>query len=348
MAGGGSAGDRLHPADPGADPGVDPSAAPPSSSTPTPTSTTTPTEAPDPGPRPKVGECHALSFRQAVAVFARTEPVACRGKHTAQTYFVGRLNLTTPAGRTRLPDSVAAQRQARTTCTSRLAGHLGREPRELRLSMARAVWFTPSRKRAAAGAGWFRCDVVAVASPRKLLQLPARTKGWGAAPAAAMCATAAPGTQAFRRVSCGAPHAWLAVSTVDIAGAKLPPQGAIAEQMDRAVATRPGHAPKTRSTSAGHRRSRRRISGPRVSTTGSAGCPPDRESGSGLGHPLSCELVGEDLPGDPEGRVGVGDAAVDGGLQQQLLDLLDASRRWCARRAGASRAPRGGRGRPAR
>ena len=216
--------------DPGADPGADASAGASASSTPTPAEA--PTEAPDPGPRPKVGECHALSFSQAVAVFARTEPVACRRTHTAQTYFVGRLRLTTPAGRTRFPDSVAAQRQARTTCTSRLAGHLGREPRELRLSMARAVWFTPSRTRAEAGADWFRCDVVVVASPRKLLRLPARTKGWGAAPAAAMCATAAPGTSAFRRVSCGAPHAWLAVSTVDIAGAKLPPQDTITDQMD--------------------------------------------------------------------------------------------------------------------
>lgn len=200
------------------------------SSTPTPSAT--PTEPPDPGPRPKLGACHALTFRQAIAVFDRTEPAACRRKHTAQTYFVGRLRLTTPAGRTRLPDSVAAQRQAEDACTSRLPGHLGREPRDMRLSMARAVWFTPTRTRAAAGADWFRCDVVAVASPGRLLQLPPRTKGWGGAPALAMCATAAPGTPAFRRVGCGAPHSWLAVSTVDIAGRRLPPQGAIADRME--------------------------------------------------------------------------------------------------------------------
>jgi hypothetical protein len=187
---------------------------------------------PDPGPTPEIGECHALSFRQAVAVVGRTEPVPCRRKHTAQTYFVGRLRLKTPAGHTRRVDSAAAQRQARTTCTSLLPRHLGVPPRALRLTMTQSVWFTPGAKRAEAGADWFRCDVVAVASPRKLQPLPRRTKGWGGAPAVAMCATAAPGTRAFTRVSCSAEHAWLAVATVDITGRKLPKQAAITARME--------------------------------------------------------------------------------------------------------------------
>ena len=145
----------------------------PASPEPTPTGTTTP---PDPGPTPALGECHALTFRQALAVVGRTAPVPCRKRHTAQTYFVGTLDLTTDAGFTRRVDSQAAQRQMRTACTRRLPRHLGRTPRELRLSMVRAVWFTPSPARAEAGADWFRCDVVAVASPRELLRLPRRTR----------------------------------------------------------------------------------------------------------------------------------------------------------------------------
>src|SRR5688500_19038683 len=140
------------------------------------TPTQTPTVPPDPGPRPEVGECHDLSFGQAAAVVDRSHPVPCRRRHTAETYFVGRLELETASGHTRRADSRAAQRQARTSCTSRLARHLGLAPRELRLRMAQAVWFTPSPQRAEAGADWFRCDVVAVAAPRKLLQLPRRTK----------------------------------------------------------------------------------------------------------------------------------------------------------------------------
>lgn len=190
----------------------------------------TETTPPDPGPTPEVGECHRLTFRQAVAVVGRTAPVACRKKHTAETYFVGRLDLTTRSGFTRRVDSQAAQRQMRSACTTRLPKHLGREPRDLRLSMAQAVWFAPGPNRAAAGADWFRCDVVAVASPRTLLPLPRRTKGWEGAPA--MCATAAPGTPGFRRVACSAKHAWRAVSTVDITAKKLPRAGAIADLME--------------------------------------------------------------------------------------------------------------------
>jgi hypothetical protein len=219
------AGCTVAPSDPGSD-----TDAP--SETSTPTETETATVPPDPGPRPEVGECHALSFRQAVAVVGRTEPVPCRRTHTAETYFVGRLRLETPAGNIRRVDSDAAQRQARTTCTSRLPRHLGLTPRELRLTMAQAVWFTPSPPRAEAGADWFRCDVVAVASPRKLLPLPRRTKGWGDAPVVGMCATAAPDTRAFRRVACGAKHAWRAVATVDLTGRKLPARAAITNRME--------------------------------------------------------------------------------------------------------------------
>lgn len=207
----------------------DPDADPVPSTSPT----TTETTPPDPGPRPEVGECHALTFRQAVSLVGNTRPVACRKPHTAQTYLVGRLELDTQAGRTRRVDSRAAQRQARSACTSRLPRHLGRTPRELRLSMAQAVWFTPAPRRAEAGADWFRCDVVVVAAEKKLLRLPRRTKGWGGAPAIAMCATAAPGTRAFRRVTCGAKHSWVAVDTVDIpGGAKLPARAAIADRME--------------------------------------------------------------------------------------------------------------------
>ncbi len=194
--------------------------------------TTTETALPDPGPRPKVGECHALSFRQAVSVVGRTEPSACKKPHTAETYLVGTLQLATKAGKVRRVDSRAAQRQARTACTSRLPRHLGRTPRELRLSMAQAVWFTPSPGRAEAGADWFRCDVVVVAAEKKLLRLPRRTRGWGGSPAIAMCATAAPGTPGFERVTCGSRHSWVAVATVDIPDRRLPGRDAVADRME--------------------------------------------------------------------------------------------------------------------
>lgn len=197
------------------------------------TSMTSPTVAPDPGPTPKAGECHALSWKQALSPVTVAKAMQCSRRHTAQTYFVGQLNLIS-GGKVLAVDAPSAQRQARSTCTARLPSHLGITPRDLRLQMAQAVWFTPSMEAAAAGAHWVRCDVVVVSAPTRLQPLPRRTKGWGKTPSVAMCATAEPGTKQFARVTCGSRHSWVAVSTVDLPGTKLPGAGQIQALMDPA------------------------------------------------------------------------------------------------------------------
>ncbi len=194
-----------------------------------PTSTPTELVSADPGPRPKVGECHALSWRQAVAPEARVDPVRCSRPHTAQTYAVGRLDLDSGA---LAVDSAQVQQRVQRTCDERLPRHLATPPRDLRLTMAQAVWFTPGAEQVEAGARWFRCDLVVVAARKTLLRLPPRTQGWGDAPAIAMCATAEPGTKAFARVTCGSKHSWVAVSTVDLPGAELPNPQQVQSRMD--------------------------------------------------------------------------------------------------------------------
>ena len=204
----------------------DPASAPTSeASSPSPTAKV----AADPGPRPKVGECHALTWKQAVAPEARIAPVRCTKPHAAQTFAVGRLDLD--AG-TLAVDSVTVQQRVQRTCTERLPRHLALAPRDLRLTMAQAVWFTPTVEQVEAGAAWFRCDAVVVAAQKTLQRLPPRREGWGAAPAIAMCATAEPGTKAFARVTCGSTHSWMAVSTVDLPGAKLPRPQQVQARMD--------------------------------------------------------------------------------------------------------------------
>lgn len=183
----------------------------------------------DPGPRPEVGECHALSWRQAVAPQARVDPVRCRAPHTAETYAVGRLDLD--AGRLQV-DSERVQQRVQTACNQRLPRHLGAAPRDVRLTMAQAVWFTPGVEQVNAGARWFRCDVVVIASQRALRLLPLSTKGLAGAPGIAMCASAEPGTKSFARVACGSPHTWVAVSTVDLPGVRLPDPAQVQARMD--------------------------------------------------------------------------------------------------------------------
>lgn len=197
-------------------------------------SSSTPSAPPTPEqPRPQVGECHRLSPRTAVAPTTQLPPVTCKRPHTAETIFVGRLDLR-QKGRTLAVDSPAVQGQPAAVCPRRAAGHLGVTPVEMRLTMARAVWFTPTVADAEAGADWYRCDVVVVAAPDVLMRLPRRTAGSGDLPAIAMCATAEPGTKAFERVACARKHAWKAVATVDLPGPRLPDAGVVADRMEPA------------------------------------------------------------------------------------------------------------------
>ena len=184
-------------------------------------------------PRPKTGQCHRLSPRTAVAPTHPARPVACRRNHTAQTFFVGTLDLS-PGGTPVSIDAPEVQRQMAATCPKRLLRHLKITPKELRLTMARAIWFTPTVEDAAAGADWFRCDLVVVAAPDVLMRLPRRTAGSGDLPGFAMCATAEPGTKQFRRVACARKHAWTAIATVDLPGKALPNPQAASARMEPA------------------------------------------------------------------------------------------------------------------
>lgn len=181
-------------------------------------------------PTPRVGECHRLGFDAALAPTSQVPPVRCGRPHTAQTFHVGRLDLVRSGHRLAV-DSPWVQQQARRQCTGRLASHLGSSPRDLRLTMAQSVWFTPTVEDAAAGARWFRCDLVVVAGPDRLARLPRRTRGTGGAPAVAMCATNRPGSEGFTRVACQRRHSWRAVATVDLPGKAFPSAGRAAEVM---------------------------------------------------------------------------------------------------------------------
>ena len=180
---------------------------------------------------PEVGECRAIGLEAALAPVSRAKPRPCGRPHTAQTFLVGRLDLVQDGHRLAV-DSPAVQARPASRCDEGLARHLRADPRELRLSMAQAVWFTPTVRDASAGADWFRCDVVVVAAPEELLRLPRRTAGMGTPDAMAMCATAEPGTRGFTRVVCSRRHSWRAVSTVDLPGRRVPPPPVAAARMD--------------------------------------------------------------------------------------------------------------------
>jgi hypothetical protein len=200
-------------------------------STPTATETPrpTPTRAPAPPPAPEADVCHALAYDDAVAPTASARTVPCTEDHTSQTFHVGALDRVV-GGRLLAVDSRRLQEQAATECPERLSTLVGGGEEQQRLSMLRAVWFTPSVRQSDAGADWLRCDAIAVAGPERLLPLTGPVGGVLDTEAGreryGMCGTAEPGTSGFERVACAEPHAWRALRTVALPGPDYPGEDA--------------------------------------------------------------------------------------------------------------------------
>lgn len=194
---------------------------PPEPERPEGTPSASPTRAAPPPPRPELGSCHRLTYDEALAPTDETRAVDCATRHTSQTYSVGQLD-TARDGHLLAVDSRAVQAQVAEHCPDRLAAYLGATDAQLRLTMLRAVWFTPSLEQSDAGASWFRCDVIAVAGEDRLTRVTGTFKGAlrsaGGRTTYGMCGTAQPGTQGFERVPCSAEHSWRAIDSVTLEG----------------------------------------------------------------------------------------------------------------------------------
>jgi len=168
-------------------------------------------------PRPEEGACYRLSFDAALAYTSAAAPRDCRREHTSVTYAVGDLD-TVVGGHLVAVDSKRVKEQVAEACPGQLGEYVGGSLTQQRLSMLRAVWFTPTVEESDAGADWYRCDVIAVAGANKLATLAGDARGvldttdgrakWS------MCGTAAPGSAGFERVLCSGPHSWRAVGVV--------------------------------------------------------------------------------------------------------------------------------------
>lgn len=184
-------------------------------------------------PRPATGACSTLTYQQAVAptLPPGETSVPCSGSHTAQTYAVGTLT-TAYDGHLVAVDSRRIQAQVARKCPARLATYVGGDQEKLRLSMLRAVWFSPTVAQAAAGADWYRCDVIALAGEGQLAPLTGSMRGVLDSDRAgdwAMCGTAQPGTAGFARVPCSADHTWKALSTVPLPAGPYPGEAKVKE-----------------------------------------------------------------------------------------------------------------------
>ena len=188
--------------------------------TPTPSAAGTTVPAPEPE-RPTEGGCYRLDLDQALAATTDLAARDCGSPHTARTFLVGRLDRAVD-GHLLAVDSARVRTQVAEECPAALPGFVGGGTDGWRLSVLRAVWFTPSLADADAGASWFRCDVVALDGRGGLLPLGGRLEGaldtppgrdrWG------LCATGAPDDARAVRVPCSEEHGWRAVSVVELPG----------------------------------------------------------------------------------------------------------------------------------
>ena len=203
----------------------------PSGSAATASDSTKPTPA-SPPPAPRDRSCYRLTYDEAVAPTSEARKVACTATHTSMTYAVGSLDPVVD-GHLLAVDSDRVQAQVAAECPRRLPSFLGGTPDDLHLSMLRAVWFTPTVELSDAGADWFRCDVIAVASDGRLAPLTQRMAGVLGTEAGqdrfGMCGTAEPGTADFSRVICSSDHSWRAVDVVHFASDKYPGPAAARE-----------------------------------------------------------------------------------------------------------------------
>ncbi|MCW2814474.1 MAG: hypothetical protein JWN84_1929 [Nocardioides sp.] len=207
-------------------PGPSASASSTSSATPTPT----PPPRAEPVVVPPASGCYRLTYRQAVSPTNGEDAVPCRGPHTSQTYDVGPLD-NVVAGHLLAVDSARVQDAVAQDCPAALGRVVGGTAEDLRLSMLRSVWFTPSLEQSGKGAAWYRCDVVALAGAEELLSVRGSLAGvldtedgrdrYG------MCGTAGPGARDFERVPCSAGHTWRAFSVIDLGTGRYPGPGAV-------------------------------------------------------------------------------------------------------------------------
>lgn len=185
----------------------------------------TQTTAADPEPGPAVGACYPLPFDAAVAPTSDVEAVDCAQEHTSVTIAVEPVDAVVD-GHLVAVDSDRVQDQVATACPARLLRHVGGDLTDLRLSMIRSIWFTPTVEESDAGAAWFRCDAVLLGGTSRLAPLEGdlrgALKGDQVPDRFAMCGTAAPDAADFQRVRCSDKHSWRAISVIAFDQADYP------------------------------------------------------------------------------------------------------------------------------
>ena len=170
-----------------------------------------------PAPPPRVGQCRDLEYADISRYANSDESVRCTRPHTAYTFAVEEL-----------PDDIAfegvdiandaVQEAAARTCRSRFARFVGGDDETRALSRLSVTYFVPDQKSFDRGAGWVRCDIVALRAASSLAPLPDPLRGFLDDPdslaAYGVCSTDDPGRMGSRLVMCSEDHTYRAAAAL--------------------------------------------------------------------------------------------------------------------------------------
>ncbi|HWU33529.1 MAG TPA: septum formation family protein, partial [Marmoricola sp.] len=185
-----------------------------------PTPSTHPSGTPHPiSTAPTPGACRDLTFNAAESNSDATPVVPCASPHTSVTVAVGSLIDKQHPTITNL-SSPAIQKRLISTCQQDVMRYVEGSNEAYALSLVQAIWFLPTTEQFAAGAHWYRCDLVVLAGQSRLAPLPSRVRGLLARPHAlnrwGTCSNTSPSSPKFRLQLCGTSHRWRAVAMMPV------------------------------------------------------------------------------------------------------------------------------------
>lgn len=167
---------------------------------------------------PDVGACRMLALSDVAQPSNATQPVPCTQAHTAQTYAVG--SLPQQFAQASYDDTDVAAYAFR-TCTKRFIHFTGADESLAMRTILSWAWFRPSTAAWAAGARWYRCDVIGGGDQTShYVDLPTKTKGLllGRPSDAWMVCAQGATVSGSVKLPCTQKHDWRAVTTIVLGG----------------------------------------------------------------------------------------------------------------------------------
>ncbi|HEX6515161.1 MAG TPA: septum formation family protein [Nocardioidaceae bacterium] len=175
---------------------------------------------------PELGACRVLTPEDVAEPDNDSPVVDCDEPHTAQTFAVGTFPTSVTRGVSVEDEALGAY--AFRTCTPKFRRFLGGDESLVLRSILTWAWFRPSKEAWAAGARWYRCDVVGGgAQSRSFVNLPRSAKGvlLGRPDDRWMVCAQGPTVSGSVKVDCSKPHDWRAVTTIRLGDAHDPYPG---------------------------------------------------------------------------------------------------------------------------